>query len=195
MSLHKLSIAAALVVLAATGPMASAAFTVVMQQDGPDVVAVGSGSLDITGFTYMGASSTASVVLPVLDFLAVGPAVPTPIDQYEQGSILGRPDFGFGSTAYATSGSGDLVFTDGTNGHFLYVPAGYISGDPLSDTSTWADSTYSSLGITPGNYTWTWGSGETADSFTLEVNNVPEPASLGLFGVGSLSLLARRRRA
>ncbi len=58
--------------------------------------------------------------------------------------------------------------------------------------------TFSSLGLTPGTYIWTWGSGADADSFTMNigVSSVPEPASLMMLGTGSLAILgfARRRR-
>jgi len=198
MSLYKmsLSIAAALVGLAATGPMARAAFVVTMQQVGSNVVATGSGSLNTAAFSkIVGSTTEVAGIQPNLDFVTVGPAVSTPIDLYS-GSILGPANFGSGGQSVATSGSGDLVFSGGSNTSFLYVPQGYISGNPLSDTSTWANSTFSSLGITPGTYKWTWGAvGAGADSFTLVATAVPEPATLALFGVAGLSLLARRRRA
>ena len=49
------------------------------------------------------------------------------------------------------------------------MPQGYVFGTALADTATWADATFSSLGVTPGVYEWTWGSGAHADSFTLEI--------------------------
>jgi hypothetical protein len=51
----------------------------------------------------------------------------------------------------------------------LIVPFDYVSGDPLSASSTYVGATIASLGMTPGEYVWTWGSGDTADSFTLNV--------------------------
>ncbi len=78
------------------------------------------------------------------------------------------------------------------------MPAGYVSGSALTDSATYDNQTLSSLGATPGTYTWRWGSGATADSFTLDIPapSVPEPASLALFGTGlaGFGVIRRRRR-
>lgn len=75
-----------------------------------------------------------------------------------------------------------------------------MSGAPLSGSSTFANQTLASLGVTPGSYVWTWGSGANADSPTLNIiaPAVPEPSSLVLAGMGSLAAFGRvwgRRRA
>lgn len=46
--------------------------------------------------------------------------------------------------------------------------------------------------MTPGTYTYMWGSGTDADSLTLNVG-VPEPETAALFGTGLLGLLLIRR--
>ena len=48
-----------------------------------------------------------------------------------------------------------------------------------------AGQTFASIGLSPGTYAWTWGSGIDADSFTVEIGPaVPEPASALSVGIG-----------
>ena len=95
---------------------------------------------------------------------------------------------GSGAPTFADSGTGDKVGL-AVDVQLLVVPFGYASGDPLSDTSTYLNQTFASLGVTPGTYVWRWGSAEPDQSFTLIIGPaaVPEPASLVLLGT-SLAL-------
>ena len=77
------------------------------------------------------------------------------------------------------------------------VPFEYVPGDPLSGTSVYARATFASLGVTPGTYVWTWGSGANADSLTLQIGHAPavsEPASMALLALGVAGLGVRRWR-
>jgi hypothetical protein len=81
------------------------------------------------------------------------------------------------------------------------VPSGYVSGANLSDTATYNGQTFASLHLIAGTYTWHWGTGANADSFTLQIGPAstpaPEPASLTLLAVGlaGLGMVLRTRLA
>jgi hypothetical protein len=111
--------------------------------------------------------------------------VDTPTDAYD--GFSGPADFGGNVlTIDASSGSGDLVTIVG-GGNLLGVPLGYHSDSALSDTSTYSNQSFSTLGVTPGAYKWTWGSGVN-QNFTLVIGT-PEPSTwammlLGFAGLG-----------
>ena len=72
--------------------------------------------------------------------------------------------------------------------HSFFVPAGYVSDSPLSDTATYASQTFASLGATPGRYEWTWGSGAN-QNFTLDIGTVvPEPSTWAMMALGFAGL-------
>ena len=51
-------------------------------------------------------------------------------------------------------------------------------------------------GLNPGTYMYTWGSGPTADSLTVDVvssQSVPEPASLWMALIGGVAIFAHSR--
>jgi hypothetical protein len=81
---------------------------------------------------------------------------------------------------------GILVSTDVFGGldTDLVVPQGYVSGNPLSDTSIYDNATFASLGVILGTYVWRWGTGADADSFTLNITAaaVSEPSELSQLG-------------
>ena len=116
---------------------------------------------------------------------------------YNTTSFTGPTSFGSGGAPIsATSDTGPLVGLGVNPSLFLSVPQGYLSGN-LSDSATYDGATFTSLGVTPGTYTWTWGSGDSASSFTIDaVATTPLPATLPLFagGLGALGLLGWRRK-
>jgi hypothetical protein len=120
-----------------------------------------------TGLRSHGSNLGFAHIAPAGGEIGTGPASgPQPADAYS--GFTGPPSFGSGDDTSADSGSGDIVaISAGLN--FLFVPQGYVSGDRLVDTSEYNDATYSTLGVTLGNYVTTWSSGSDADSFTLEL--------------------------
>jgi hypothetical protein len=97
-------VAATLLGSALSVPPAQAAYTVTLEQDGLNVVAAGSGTLDVTDLSFLTSQSFGAQILPTLGEIFTGPASSTPNDQYH-GVITGPTSFGSGSGSLATSGS------------------------------------------------------------------------------------------
>jgi hypothetical protein len=175
---------------------ARADFIVTLTQEGSNVVAAGSGEIDLTGLRLIYTHLETASLQPIAAITGVGPL--SALDDEFVGTFSGPATFGpgLGFTAPNT-GSGDLVIMNNfILGPGLFVPHGYISNSPLSGSSTWDSATFSSLGVTPGTYEWTWGSGVN-QNFVLDA--VPEPSLLKplaviLFGWLGLTI-ARRRKA
>jgi hypothetical protein len=175
-----------------SAPPAQAAFVVTLAQDGTNVVATGSGTIDLAGLSFSTSGAGIAAIVPLDGLINVGPASLEPASYFD--GVSGP--FGFGSgpaLTYASTGGGDAV---GLFADSLYVPEGYVSGSALADSSTYDNQTLSSLGLTPGVYVYTFGSGADADRFTVDILAVPEPASALLLGppLGFVMLLLARRR-
>jgi len=120
------------------------------------------------------------------------------VDQYT--GFMGPPSFGSGGPFAPNTGSGDFVgISGGIMFPFLLVPQGYASGAALSDSMTFNNATFASLGVTPGTYVWTWGTGGN-QNFTLQIGSVGVPgvpdggSTVSLLGCALLGLVALRRK-
>jgi len=157
--------------------LSQAAVTITFSEVGPDVVAVSSGTINTAGFDSLSGFG------PLRGFVGgtgidpslwcyIGIGLPElRVDAYvisnwtndntdicntgtQKGSLINSGDFvGLYSRSNRTDG--------------IYVPLGYVSGEPISGTSTWPGNTITSLDLIPGTYEYTWGAGEDADSLTL----------------------------
>jgi hypothetical protein len=178
---------AALCALAASAGAANAIpYVVTLEEVGGNVIAAGSGSIDLTGLTFFNTSTANPNLNPSNGQVVTGP-FSSPIDFYFGESVNGPSNFGSGTQVSATLGSGDLVgfkAPDPIQLGFIFVPAGYVSDNPLSSGAVWISNTFAGLGVTPGVYTWTWGTGAD-QSFTLDIGAaVPGPiAGAGLPGL------------
>lgn len=202
--LHRLAppCLAVFVAMALLAPIANATpYVAKLVQQGNDVIATGSGAFDLTGLAYHSVTPAFPAIDPFHAGIILGFPSPS-LDVYT--GITGPTSIGNGSPRFANGGSGDTIGFEGSTFDFgdpvIAVPSGYLSGAALSSTAAWDNATFASLGVTPGRYVWTWGTGPE-QSFTLEVGNavgVPEPATLGMFGLGALLIGAfagLRRRA
>ena len=145
---------------------AQADYAVTLQQVGPDVVATGSGAIDLTGLSYFSNEADMAEIYPNVAAIITGPTIHGPDSYYI--NFHGPMSFGSGLNTVANSGSGDRVGIHRSLFLALVVPVGYVSGTALSNTSTWNNATFNSLGVTPGTYEWTWGNGAN-QNFTLHI--------------------------
>src|SRR5438270_9577924 len=95
-------------------------FTVTLEQVGANVVANGSGPINLTGLTFQGSVSTNGVgVLPLFGIIFTGPTGSVNVSQYA--GFTGPTSFGSGGPLNANTGSGDFVGVRGGLGN-LFVP-------------------------------------------------------------------------
>jgi hypothetical protein len=179
---------------------AQAKYVAIAEEEGPNVVIAGSGTFDLTDL-----SGGHGLDGPIQGFVdpdnaAIGIGTPQAISTALGDIHPPSGGFGSGSGAIASSGTGDPV---GAEVGFLFGPLNYVSGAHLSGSSTYLGQSFASLGMTPGEYVWTWGSGDHADSFTLDVGGVipppagvPEPSTwaMMLIGFAGLGYAAVRRK-
>jgi hypothetical protein len=183
-----------------SAPPAQANYIVNLTEQGGNVVANGSGTLDLTDLNQLIAvSASAAYIDGGSGIIITGQAPGGVNDNRYLGTFTSLPTFGTSTSFFdANSGTGGMVGFDNVDpsGPALIVPAQYHSGDFITSSDTWNGYTFASLFVTPGTYTWSWGSGADADSFTLQIGPAAVPAPLidrGLpvvLAVGGL-LLAR----
>lgn len=185
--------------LLATSRPALAELIITATQSGTDVVFSGSGTLNVSDLTPIGTAN----LLAGIDFgaevlLGADPSGFPAVSGYGAANELTPPGlFGADLFTSASLGAGPRIGVVVTafplqTAPAIVVPAGYVSGDPLSSTSTFSGKTFSSLGINPGTYTWSWGSGGNADSLTLRI--VPETRTVTLLVLALTALCAGRSR-
>jgi hypothetical protein len=187
-----IAVAAFAIAAVSVVPRASATlFTIEVTEQAGNVVANGTGAIDLDGLTEVGTGSPSDLIQPISAIIELGSTAT--IEEFR--GLSGPATFGPGAGLITSSvRSGSFAGIDGGAG-ILGVPTGYVSGTPITDSATWDGATFASLGLTPGTYTWTWDSG--ADSLVVDIvapAAVPEPASLALLASALAGLGAIRRR-
>jgi hypothetical protein len=151
---------------------ATSNFTVTVSQVGPDVVWSGSGSFNLTALSLVGSGSNGSAFAALSGIWAIGPT--TTVQRYGGASLTGYSTT-FGSNLVVptptSSGSTFGIFPGGVSGRLVMVPSGYTSNTVISGTATYPGATISSMGLTPGTYTWAWGSGANSSSIVMIIES------------------------
>ena len=162
------------------GLPASASYVINITQQGSNVVAIGSGSFDLTSALLPEDAALTAYIKPDGPIIVTGPPVPYltyDATEYLMSWTSAPTNFGT-NTAYDGDASAGTSNPIGIASDFLIVPYHYFSGSMVTSNSTWDNRTLADMGLLSGTYTWTWGSGANAGSITLNI--VPEPSSLVL---------------
>jgi len=186
-------------------PQVRAAYVLNINQSAGNVVASGTGSLNLAALTLQFSSAVqpgVQIANPGINIVTIGSAG----NANFFGLVTGPSSFASGApgTTLASSASGSVasVFAQAGNSS-VGVPSGYVSGTTITGTATWNATTLAALGLTPGTYVYTWGSGGTADSLTLNISTNPPPvpipstvllAAIGLAALLTWQFFAARRR-
>jgi len=163
--------------------------TITVLQDGSNVVATGTGSVDLTGLTFGAVDSGSPATIPDIGLLVVGNSTSS------QSIYTGAtgPIFGPGGLTNATSSTGSNFGTNDSNGVVL-LPTGYVSGTSLSGSATWDNKTFATLGLTPGTYQETWTGVTNEDTITVQIGPAatvaPEPSTAIVAVFGAVAFLA-----
>jgi hypothetical protein len=195
MRLRRFPIATAVTLMLLSTSSSRAGIIITILQSGPNVVATGSGSIDLTGLTLEGPSPVSTGVSGSEAIAAVGPASPfsgiTPNVTFYLGAT-GPTSFGTGTYTTPTSATGVAFGVDGGTTE-IGVPVGYTSGTTISGTSTFSGETIGMLGLTPGTYTYTWDGGGTDHTLQVQIGTaavVHEPSTAILAVSGAAAFLA-----
>jgi outer membrane biosynthesis protein TonB len=147
---------------------ASGNFNVTISQVGPDVVWNGSGSFNLAALTSAGPSTISGGYSSAAGAWAIGPNVA--VDTYS-GTISNPGGFGTSSIGVTSNAGSTFGILPGGSGRLLYVPSGYVSNTNISGSSTYANTTIALAGLTPGTYTWSWGTGGNTSTLVMTISS------------------------
>lgn len=174
---------------------ANAAVDISILEVGSNVVATSTGSLNLTGLILQGGYINPQALQGNTAFVATG--MDGTLNGYS--GFTGPASFGSGGIAFGT-GTGSTIF--GINGGsfaptvLVFVTPTYISGSAIASTLSLANSTFASLGLTPGTYRYVSANDTVTVTIGSGVAAVPEPASWAMMiaGFAGIGFAMRRRR-
>jgi hypothetical protein len=147
---------------------ASGNFIVTISQVGPDVVWNGSGSFNLAALTSTGTGTVSAGFSASNAAWAIGPNVS--VDIYS-GVTTFPTSFGSGGVGVTSTSGSTFGILLGPGNRLLYVPSGYTSNTNINGSATYASQTIVGMGLTPGTYTWSWGSGGNASSIVMTISS------------------------
>lgn len=168
---------------------AKAAITIDFTENGPNVVAVTSGTFDFTGLT----SVDTVMILPGVTPNSGSFSAASTAFLHRYSGLTGPTSFGSGGFLVALSGVGDPFYLSPAEG---LIGLEMIISGPVSATTTWSNQTFASMGLTPGTYLFS----TPADTITVQIGAidtaVPEPSTwaMMLFGFAAIGYSMRRLR-
>ena len=162
-------------------PFVHALYKIDFLQKDSDVIMNGKGSLDISGLPAQrddtGITFRCSYVNPFRAGLSVHAYGNKPFSGWY--NVLSGPDkLGEGEDDYKFScedvgGGGQLIHI--ISGH-LFISPDYVSNTEFSNFAIWRNSTFSSIGLTPGSYEYSFGKAPNEDK--IIINIIPNPPTI-----------------
>ncbi len=169
---------------------AYAVLTFTLKQQGPNVVATVSGSVNTTAIPASGTSVSCNGTTGVGAFQpGTGTLCVAGSGAIAHPGLVGPTNFGSGPTSLAASGTGDIAYVQGSSAA-VFLPDGYVSGTPLSGSSVFAGTTLDAMVDTRGTYTYTFGTGPTADRVVVIIGEGVQAAAAPIPALGEHALLA-----
>lgn len=160
----------------------TASVVVTAREVGNDIVfSSAGGSFNLSAWTYANYGSHSANIDPSAPYVIMGVGAFFTEVYSDPVNYSAPSSFGSGGRSASSSGTNPsfgeqfgMFEADGGQSGLLFVPDGYNSLDPIGPSSmTFENESFTSLGLTEGTYTWSWGIGDDADFFTLKIVTTP----------------------